>query len=251
MLEKYPDRWKLPERLGHKFLRGKQQINFDFALTTYCQARCASCARMDQEVHGQVSPGLVLKHMDLDVFTNIVSNSKVIREQNEYIQFCGELGDPMMHPQVDKFIETAMHYGGGVHVNTNGGLRQPKWYKHIAEKYDMYEWDRRELNIKFGVDGADHDTNWIYREGVNWQRAIDNMEAYFSAGGLGEWHFLIFEWNWHQIEQAQKIADDINAPIFFKFNGRSWGQISDVNKQKAYEVLNKIDGGRGYHEQEM
>lgn len=247
-LIKYKE-YELPDKWSRKYFRKRMSVNFDFALTTYCQAKCVSCTRMNQEhgKQGQVDPSLVLQHMDLDIFTNIIQNSKIISEENDYIQFCGELGDPMMHPQIDKFIELGMIYGGGVSINTNGGLRQPKWYSHIAQAYHMGHWDRRELSIKFGVDGADHDTNWKYREGVNWQRAIDNMESYFGAGGVGEWHYLIFEWNWHQIEDAQALADKIGAPIFFKFNNRSHGLISDENKAKAYDILEKMDSSRGYH----
>lgn len=213
---------------------GKMKINYDFALTTYCQAKCRSCARTNQDT-GETEDWLVTKHFDLELFKTIISNSDLVKRKNGYIQFCGELGDPMMHPQVGDFIDTALEYTNKVHVNTNGGLRQPKWYAHMAEKYE----DR--LRIKWGIDGTDHDTNWLYREGVDWQRAVDNMTAWFQNGGEGEWHFLIFEWNWFQIPLAKQMADDIGCEIFFKFNSREFGKISQENKIKAHELLREID----------
>lgn len=232
----------VPERLRHKFLKNKQEYNFDFALTTYCQAKCRSCTRMDEDNPGQASPHLTLNHFDLDVFKNIVSTSKVIRDRNRYIQFCGELGDPFMHPQIEDFIEVAMEYGGGVNINTNGGLRKPAFYEHLAKKFDTGPHDRRRLQIKWGIDGADHETNWKYREGVDWHRAMDNLTAWKTHSGEGEWHFLIFEWNWHQIFDAKKLADDIGCDIFFKFNSRGWGLISPENKIKANKMIQEITG---------
>lgn len=237
------EREKRMSRLHPNYLKKKEKKNFDFALTSYCQAKCRSCTRMDESNPGQVSPFLKLDHFDLEVFRRIVSNSKAIWENNHYIQFCGELGDPCMHPQIEDFIDVAWKYGGGVHINTNGGLRKPEWYKHIAEKYDTGPKDRRSVSIKWGIDGADHETNWMYREGVDWQRAMDNMTAWFEADGEGEWHFIIFEWNWHQIFQAYELAQNIkNCEIFFKFNGRAWGKISPENKKTALAMLEEIEG---------
>ena len=41
--------------------------SFDFALTTYCQAKCRSCARTNQET-GEKETWVPLQHMKLDVF---------------------------------------------------------------------------------------------------------------------------------------------------------------------------------------
>ena len=43
------------------------KYRFDFALTTYCQAKCRSCARTN-EVTGDKEDWLELKHMDLGIF---------------------------------------------------------------------------------------------------------------------------------------------------------------------------------------
>lgn len=249
MVEKYYDADSaedLPERLRYDYMKKKVSWNFDFALTSYCQAKCRSCTRMDQErppeMPGLPHPALKLEHFSLDVFKKIISGSKIIGSHNDYIQFCGELGDPCMHPQIEDFVEVAFEYGGGVHINTNGGLRKPEWYAHMAEKFDTSPHDRRKLRMKFGIDGTDHETNWKYRDGVDWQRAMDNMTAWFTHPTKpdGEWHFILFEWNWHQIEKAQQMADDIGCDIIFKFNTREWGKISNENKLKAMEVLEQI-----------
>ena len=204
---------------------------FDFAITTYCQAKCRSCARTNEST-GEAQDWLKLKHMDFDMFKRVLETANI---EFDFIQFCGELGDPCMHPQVEEFTDFALLHAPYVHINTNGGLRAPAWYKRVAEQYG----DR--LRIKFGVDGTDHDTNWLYREGVNFKRAMDNMRAFYHAGGVGKWHFLLFDWNWHQIPEAVDIAkNDLKCEIEFKWNNRGYGKIQPHHRSMAQELLDKF-----------
>lgn len=207
----------------------KMSHNFDFALTTYCQARCRSCARTNEHT-GEQADWLELKHMDLDVFKQRLAGASNLKIQE--ITFCGELGDPMMHPKVEDFIvEADKHVTHKIHVNTNGGLRSPNWYARMAQNYSP------RLRIKWGIDGTDHDTNWLYREGVDWQRAMDNMTAWFTNGGQGAWAFLIFDWNWHQIPEAVDMAKQIGCELDFKINHRNWGKITEENKVIAWSLI--------------
>ena len=195
--------------------------SIDFALTTYCQAKCRSCARTNEQT-GEKESWLQLKHMDLDVFRRTLESSPNIHIAD--IEFCGEFGDPMMHPQIDKFIETALEFAPSVRISTNGGLRTPDWYESIAKKY------KNRLEINFAIDGATHDVNWMYREGVDWHRAIDNMTSYMSAGGRGSWWFIIFEWNWQQIPVAAKMCKSMGVDFLnFKINTQTYGLL-DSNK---------------------
>ena len=137
----------------------------------------------------------------------------------------------MMHPQVENFVDSALEHASRVQINTNGGLRNPQWYHDMAIKYPG------RLGIKWGIDGTDAVTNSKYREGVNWDRAIDNMSSWFSAGGDGKWHFIIFEWNWFQVPSAKLLAQDIGCEIEFKVNNRSWGKISLENLIKVKDLI--------------
>ncbi len=172
--------------------------------------------------------------MNLDVFRRTLESSR--ETKISAIQFCGEFGDPMMHPQVDKFIETALEFADRALINTNGGLRNADWYTEIGNKYG------ERLLIVFSIDGADHDTNWKYREGVNFAKAWENMIAYCNSPGRVRWDFILFEWNWHQIPLARKLAKEINAPLRFKFNVRPHGLITQKSKLEADKLLQDFDG---------
>ena len=205
---------------------------FDFAITTYCQARCRSCMRTNEST-GEKVDWLKLEHMPLDKFKNILSNIETTKLHR--LEFCGEFGDPIMHPDIEEFIDIGLQYVPYILIDTNGGLRQPDWYKHIATKY------KNRVVINWGIDGIDHDTNWLYREGVDWKRAMDNMKAWFSSGGRGQWHFLIFEWNFHQIPEAYQMSKQIDCEIMFKMNGREFGLISDENRRTVYKLMENVD----------
>ena len=66
------------------------------------------------------------------------------------------------------------------------------------------------------------------------------MEAWFTCGGRGAWHFLIFDWNWHQIPEAVRMAKEIDAELNIKFNTRSFGKITEENKKHAVELLKEF-----------
>ena len=210
------------------------KTEFDFALTTYCQARCRSCARTNIDT-GEKEDWLKLEHMDLNTYKEVLNHYLATRDGKDIrIIYCGELGDPLMHPDINEFVEYTAPRVKELVIKTNGGLRQPEWYTKIGTDYDN-------IIFHFGIDGTDHDTNWLYREGVNFERAMDNMLTWFRNGGRGEWQFLIFDWNWHQIPAAKQLATDNNIRIQFKFNNRHFGKITDENRKHAYDLLRSID----------
>lgn len=173
--------------------------------------------------------------MNFDTYKTIVENSKIFSNKDDIrVTFCGEFGDPMMHPRVTDFVEFTAPRVKQLVINTNGGLRQPEWYAEMAPKW-------KHFRINWGIDGTDHDTNWLYREGVNFERAMENMKAWFAEDGHGEWQFLIFDWNWHQIVEAKEMAEKNNIKIRFKFNNRDFGRITDENRKQAYDMLRSID----------
>jgi hypothetical protein len=208
------------------------QYRYDVAVTSYCQAKCPSCARTDEET-GEMVPWLKPTHMKTSIFEKIVQGA----QQNTVFQFCGELGDPMMHPDINKFVDLTLEHGHSLEINTNGGLRQPAWYEHYANPEDTSR-----LRIMFGIDGMDEETNQKYRIAVNWQRAMDNMKAWSTAGGRGEWHFIIFEWNWQQIPHAIEFSEQIDYPVFFKINNRPYGRLSEHQRDQVHNLIDQYQG---------
>ena len=221
------------------FLRqNDMKAGYEFSITTFCQAKCYSCQRIGDD--GETRADLKQEHMPVETFKRILSGIDFNKNKTPYIKLCGEVGDPMMHPQIEDFVSLILddykkHYIA-VLISTNGALRNPDWYTRMGLRY------KDDLAIVFGIDGTDHETNWMYREGVNWQRAMDNMMAFHAAGGSCTWQFIIFPWNIHQIKQAYDMASEFDLPIEFIFNSRGGkGKMSDSDMYSANNILKELN----------
>ena len=209
------------------------QQHIDFSISTYCQAKCRSCQRTNQDT-GEPEDWLIPSHMSYDLFNSMMDKTP---DTLRVIQFCGELGDPMMHPDITKFVDRALSKESIKHlvINTNGGLRNPEWYTNMGLKYGS------KILLQFGIDGITHDTNWKYREGVDFAKAWDNMIASSKTDIDLEWHFLIFKWNWQEVTEAANLAKKHNIKLQFKFNGRDFGLISPEDKAECKELIRNVE----------
>jgi MoaA/NifB/PqqE/SkfB family radical SAM enzyme len=206
----------------------KKGQGFEFEITTHCQASCRSCLRTNPDT-GKTVDWLIVHHVPLEDIKFIIDN--LDKDVVDFIVLCGEYGDPMMHPQINEIIELiTKDYVCEIH--TNGGLRNENFYKEHAKN--------KNLHIQWGIDGLDAETNSKYRENVNFDKAWNNMNAWFNSGGEGQWSFIIFEWNYHQLFKCFGYA--IRNKILFKyrFNTREWGLISEENKTALMKDLNYI-----------
>lgn len=208
--------------------------SFVIAITTHCQAACQECPRTNA-VTGNVVDWLPVEHMAYETFVSMIENSSIFKDGNSDIKFCGEYGDPMMHPQIEKFIAKALQHTRHLHIATNGGLRQPAWYKKMAETHG------KRLHIDFAIDGVDADTNWKYRVGVDFNRAMENMITFQENEGLSTWHFIAFTWNMHQVPQVAEIASKHNIGVIWKINNRPYGLMNSKQRRETQEIMDQYD----------
>lgn len=205
-------------------------LAFDFALTSYCQSRCRTCPRTNMET-GEPMDWLVIRHVPFSKWKkNTIGLS--LEDNIEFIKFCGQTGDPMMHPDITKFVDHAFTFCDNIMISTNGGLRNTNWYTEMGNKYG------EELKIVFAIDGIDHDTNWKYREGVDFNKAWNNMVAYCNSPGYTQWDFLVFDWNWQQIPIAAKMGKSIGVDcVNFKINTAPYGLLDPAKKSIVEEMI--------------
>jgi MoaA/NifB/PqqE/SkfB family radical SAM enzyme len=171
-----------------------------FEPTSYCNAKCPHCGRFDKQ--GNLHPDLTLSHLDADVILNNLELSKLSSLSEIILE--GDKGDPIMHPEIEKFIERFYELPGQpiIHLMTNGGIRSTAWWSALGKKYPR-------LKLTFSIDGL-QDTNHLYRVGVNYRKAVDNAQAYIDAGGYAIWKFLIFSHNEHQVAEVKQLSKEMN-----------------------------------------
>ena len=160
--------------------------------------------------------------------------------QLNYIRMCGNLGDPMMAPDIVNMLEYIFQHNPSVYItiHTNGGLRSPQVWRRLGEISQNFP-----LHVVFSIDGLE-DTNHIYRKGVKWKILERNFLAYIGAGGRAKWEFLRFQHNLHQVDAAQQLAREwgfaeflIKNPFGFDDYGESHRGMPVYDSQGMYASM--------------
>jgi MoaA/NifB/PqqE/SkfB family radical SAM enzyme len=210
-------------------------VLFNFETTSYCNVKCPSCFRTSLNKYDDKC--LKLEHLSIEDFDFFLwENGKYFKSirssYNEIVaKFCGELGDPLMHPKMDELALLASRFFDRVEIFTNGGLRNPKWIKSLLQKNEK-------LYFIFAIDGLTHETNKKYRIGSNTNLAFDNMFESVKHRST-KWDFTVFEHNFQEVEDAIKVALDHKIQMHVRINGRNFSKISEKNLIKLEKDLVK------------
>ena len=187
--------------------------------SSYCNAHCPGCPRNG---YGYPLKGLFAQtHLDLHKYQQILTQYNGVK----HISFCGNHGDPMMHPYITKLCEnTQIDY----EIHTNGSIGRLETYIRLAE-----------LNVKliFGIDGL-KDTNHLYRQGVHWDNVMIRLKTFVDAGGHAKWKFIKFQHNMDQVDQAEQLSRQIGCKEFEAFDsGRNNMPAIQIDKSISHWIL--------------
>ncbi len=195
--------------------------------TGRCNLQCPQCARTSNN-WSQLPEN---KGLDLSV-----DDYKIILEPFEEnklkIFHCGNYGDALASPTFDETFDYSLSKNPRqIVIVTNGSLRSPSWWSELARK------GQQKLKVAFSIDGLS-DTNAIYRIGSNYEKIMKNVKAFIDAGGRARWDFIEFKHNYHQIEEARKIASAMGFEEFnIKYTARFASQgTTFVNKKNQERV---------------
>lgn len=225
----------------------KLWLDFDFTISSYCNAACPSCKRYEDFLIPEFNPNQPLHpelkqlHMDFDIYKSIIERD-IELFKDKYATFEGELGDAITNPNILKFIDYSTGVFKRLRIVTNGGLRTSKFFSNLGNKYNN-------LEIMFSIDGLDDEINQKYRRRVNTPKAYENMIAYNKSkyGAQGTfWQYLIFQHNWFEIPKILDIARKYRIAIELKVNSRPKFRIEEnliPNVIETYEQ-NKFNSSR-------
>jgi MoaA/NifB/PqqE/SkfB family radical SAM enzyme len=207
----------------------------DFNITNFCNAKCPTCKRFDVDNYLQLTPGLKLVHMELKEFEFVLDKNRNFF-YGKICYFCGEFGDPLMHPFIKEFAQLANKVFKEVVVYTNGGLNRKDFF-------DYSILPDNNVTIRFGIDGLTSESNNKYRIDVNTDLAYKNM-FYVANHKKTLWDFTLFEHNKHEIEDIIKLVDE-HSNLFLNIRCNLRPDFHGVNRIKredydAYcELANK------------
>ena len=187
--------------------------------STYCNARCPLCPR---SVYGYKVEGVYPEvHLQLDKFKECLAQFP----EREYVYFNGNLGDPMMNPNI---LELALATGCRTSITTNGSIGSKNTWQQLA---------KNNIEVRFSIDGLE-DTNHLYRQDVEWNKIMDRVKWFIGAGGRAEWKFIIFRHNMHQVEEARQLSKTLGFVSFDVIDhGRSYGPALDKEGNITHWIL--------------
>jgi MoaA/NifB/PqqE/SkfB family radical SAM enzyme len=174
-------------------------------ITNNCQASCPMCSR---NIHGGLeNPLLKLNSWTLDDFKTIMS--KELLDQIDSYYFCGNFGDPILNNDLVLMCEysTSVAPDTRISIHTNGGARNTAWWHSLAKALPANH------RVVYALDGLE-DTHHLYRIGTDFNKILENAQAFINAGGIAEWAFIRFKHNEHQVDDARELATKLGFKTF-------------------------------------
>lgn len=176
-------------------------------LTTKCNASCPGCPR--NNFGFGVKKDLQLIDTDPELLLNFIYKFENLSTLN----FCGNRGDSIAYKHLMLLLEglELINNKLWIRLHTNGSLRSTTWWSELGS----YSKDsKHDIGVIFSIDGL-ADTNHIYRQGTNFNKIIDNVKAFIEKGGKAEWKYLTFDHNYHQVDEARELANNLGFVNFY------------------------------------
>ena len=206
-------------------------------LTNRCNAGCPLCGRTSSRLSGVTEFIENSGWIDLQLETL----KKIPWETMKRVNFCGNYGDPAIHPNLIDIVEYIEQFECKVHVVTNGSLRNTEWWTKLAKTMT-----REKSHVRFSIDGL-RDTNHLYRRNTNFDTIIKNAQTFIDNGGRAEWVFIAFQHNEHQIDEARELAKKMGFKKFhLRRNNRTGQGRTPPVKKVQQKMFDKFGGTPSY-----
>lgn len=192
----------------------RQGLNLD--ISHRCPLACLRCQRQTHHAaKNEPVPGEDLS----------IENFKKLTDFYKKISFCGQLSDPIHHPQFIDFLKICNNKEITVTVHTASSFKSMDWYIEAWNAYPEAKW-------LFGIDGLPKDSNKyrINQDGVKLFEVMKKSCQYLKNKPF--WQYIMFSYNENDIQKAKRMADDIGVIFLLKNSGR-WDSKDDWLLPKA------------------
>lgn len=199
----------------------RRRLNIDIGHR--CALECPNCQRQRQFTRkGKKVPGY---DMTMDEFYKITSFFKSIN-------FSGQLSDPVHHPKFIEILEYCYKNKIEAIVHNASSLKPRHWYIKAFKANPLAKW-------VFGIDGLPEQSH-IYRINQDGKKLYDLMvESKKYLKRLPVWQYLVFNYNEHNIEEAQEMARR-DGVTFMILQSSRWNSEDDpLRPSKKYDMSKK------------
>lgn len=187
-----------------------------------CSLQCHKCER-------QVYVGMK-KRVRGNLLT-VNQFKKIISYYDNYVEFCGQISDVTMNPNLPEFLDLTYKNNILTRVSTAASYRDKQWYDKCFKANPYAEW-------VFGVDGLPEQSH-IYRRGQDGLKLFDIMCHAANNNIRVIWQYIVFKYNQDNIDAAKQLAKDNN--IIFELNLSSrWESSNDPFKPTRVDLVKDI-----------
>jgi MoaA/NifB/PqqE/SkfB family radical SAM enzyme len=204
-------------------------IGWHIELSRRCPIRCPACPRT---FDSSKIPDLK-RDINVDHLFNFFKKENM--QDIVYMQFQGNLGDPIYHPQFHRISE---HFFDCQNLNvTTNGMHTDEFWEQVFETWPEHS------TVTLSIDGL-KDTNHIYRVNSNW----NSIESLFNVISTKkrkckiEWKFIVFEHNYHQIEEAHALSKSLGMNYFRIQKSRKLDETTNLNGTISEKHLDNVFG---------
>jgi MoaA/NifB/PqqE/SkfB family radical SAM enzyme len=202
--------------------------------TDVCQAACPQCARETDQAFDKKSR----HHLTIDQILSSIDTNTIRNLDKMYM--CGVYGDPAAGQHCIDIFKYFRQINPDIvlGMNTNGAINNTNWWINLASVLN-----KPKDYVVFSIDGLE-DTNHIYRRNVQWNKLMENAQAFIGAGGLAHWDMLVFDHNEHQVDHCQQAAKDLGFYFFrAKVSRRHYTTpINFLKKPKNWQDPTTVSG---------
>lgn len=198
----------------------KLRVNVD--LSTYCNAACPQCHRVNPANIDKKIDWLPLVQTSFKQFQKRFPLN-TLNNYREFI-FCGTWGDPMMCKDVYEICDYVIKntVKTDVRLNTNGGIRSEEFWWNLGALNKKYQdTSNSKIYCTFDIDGITEKQHSIYRRNVSLAKVLQNMKTFTSNGATAVVFTVVFKHNEKDIDEIGKLAAN---------NGASFMQICPSNR---------------------
>ena len=193
------------------------KINLD--ITHRCTLQCQRCNRAIFAARGQKVPG---EDMTMENFKKVI-------DYFEEVYFCGQISDPIFHPQFIEFLKLLK--GRKTVIHTAASHKKEEWYRKAFEANTDAYWT-------FGIDGLPKDSH-KYRINQDGEHLFKMACMAAKIVDKVKWQYIVFNYNEINIEEARQMAKDNNLIFEVQKSSRFWEGDHLMPKNKKYYIKRK------------
>jgi len=200
-----------------------RSVNLDISFR--CPLQCLSCQR-------QKNPFKITDSDDISIDTY-----KMLLSYFNRFNFCGQISDPIYHPKFLEILELNYpHKNKNFKYHTTATRKKIDWWKEVFSYTDSpnNEW-------MFGLDGTTQEIAGLYRVNAICSEVLKVMKLATKYNNKVTWQYLLFDFNQHQLKDAEKICNDWGINLLIVESSRSNFMINSEGKlvetkTSAYQI---------------